>query len=185
MKNSRRLGLLGLFVFVLMTGACGRDDAQVAADLKSKVASAAPGASAAIKDGVVTLSGQVDSEAVKSLAEQTAREVQGVKNVVNNLTVKPAPVAAAPEKAAPPPISADDNAKVKEAANPTKPDVSGAAGAEASTDASYTTQKGDTLTKIAKKYPGLTWRQIYEANKSEIKDPNVIPPGQKLVIPPS
>lgn len=171
MKNSKYVWLWGLFVLALMTGACGRDDAQVAADLQSKVAAAAPGASAAIKDGVVTLSGQVESEAVKSLAEQTARGVKGVEKVVNNLTVKPTPVAAAPGKAAPPPIAADA-AKPKDAA-----------GAEAPTGASYTVKKGDSLPKIAKKYPGLTWQKIYEANKNEIQDPDLIRPGQKLVIP--
>lgn len=126
MKNSRHVWLLGLFVLALVTAGCGRNDAQIAADLQSKVAAAAPGASAAIKDGVVTLSGQVESEAVKSLAEQTAREVKGVKNVVNNLTVKPAPVAAAPEKAAPPLFEADD-AKLKDAVtkNLAKYNVSG------------------------------------------------------------
>jgi nucleoid-associated protein YgaU len=58
-----------------------------------------------------------------------------------------------------------------------------AAGAEASTDARYTVQKGDSLSKIAKKYPGLTWQKIYEANKDQIKDPDLIHPGQNLVIP--
>jgi nucleoid-associated protein YgaU len=47
----------------------------------------------------------------------------------------------------------------------------------------YTVQKGDSLSKIAKKYPGLTWQKIYEVNKDQIKDPDLIYPGQKLVIP--
>ncbi|MGH8719607.1 MAG: BON domain-containing protein [Burkholderiales bacterium] len=58
----------------------------------------APNATAAVKDGVVTLSGQVDSEAVKAQVAQTVQGIQGVKSVVNNLTVKPATVAM-PEKA--------------------------------------------------------------------------------------
>jgi nucleoid-associated protein YgaU len=58
-----------------------------------------------------------------------------------------------------------------------------AAGTEASTQTHYTVQKGDSLSKIAKKYPGLTWQKIYEANKDQIKDPDLIYPGQKLVIP--
>jgi nucleoid-associated protein YgaU len=57
-----------------------------------------------------------------------------------------------------------------------------ATGSAASTD-SYTVQKGDSLSKIAKKYPGMTWQKIYEANKDQIKDPDLIYPGQKLVIP--
>ncbi len=47
----------------------------------------------------------------------------------------------------------------------------------------YEVQAGDNLSKIAQKYDGLTWQQIYEANKDTIKDPNIIQPGQKLRIP--
>ncbi len=44
---------------------------------------------------------------------------------------------------------------------------------------------GDTLGKIAQKYYGdpSLYMQIFEANKSQLKDPNKIFPGQKLVIP--
>lgn len=47
----------------------------------------------------------------------------------------------------------------------------------------YEVKSGDSLSKIAKNYPGLTWQKIYEANKDQIKDPNLIHPGQKLKIP--
>lgn len=47
----------------------------------------------------------------------------------------------------------------------------------------YEVKSGDSLSKIAKNYPGMTWQKIYEANKDQIKDPNIIHPGQKLVIP--
>ena len=126
MNMSNCVRLLALLFLVSVLAGCGPKNDQVIADVQSKVAATAPGASAAFKDGVVTLSGQVESEAVKSLAEQTARGVKGVKNVVNNLTVKPAPVAAAPEKAPPPLFEADD-AKLKDAvmANMSKYNVSG------------------------------------------------------------
>jgi LysM repeat protein len=44
---------------------------------------------------------------------------------------------------------------------------------------------GDTLWGIAKKYygNGNQYPKIYEANKDQIKNPNLIYPGQKLVIP--
>ena len=54
-----------------------------------------------------------------------------------------------------------------------------AAGAEEE----YEVKAGDNLSKIAKNYPGLTWQKIYEANKDQIKNPDVIQPGQKLKIP--
>lgn len=49
----------------------------------------------------------------------------------------------------------------------------------------YEVKSGDSLSKIAQHYPGLTWQKIYEANKDQIKDPNLIRPGQKLKIPAS
>ncbi len=47
----------------------------------------------------------------------------------------------------------------------------------------YTVVSGDSLSKIAKHYPGVTWQEIFEANKDILKDPNLIHPGQKLKIP--
>lgn len=49
----------------------------------------------------------------------------------------------------------------------------------------YTVEKGDTLQKISSKMYGTTkrWKKIYEANKSVLKSPDTIKPGQKLVIP--
>lgn len=54
---------------------------------------------------------------------------------------------------------------------------------ETGAETSYTVQKGDSLSKIAKNYPGLTWQKIFEANKDQIKNPDLIHPGQKLKIP--
>ncbi len=47
----------------------------------------------------------------------------------------------------------------------------------------YTVKSGDNLSKIAKKYPGLTWKDIYEANKDKIKNPDIIQAGWELAIP--
>ncbi len=47
----------------------------------------------------------------------------------------------------------------------------------------YEVQKGDSLSKIAKKYDGMTWKKIFDANTDQLKDPNMIYPGQKLRIP--
>ena len=52
-------------------------------------------------------------------------------------------------------------------------------------NASYTVQSGDSLSRIAKRELGSyqLWNVIYEANRDQIRDPNVIRPGQVLVIP--
>ena len=49
----------------------------------------------------------------------------------------------------------------------------------------YVVQKGDSLSKIAKEmYNDVKqWKKIFEANKTQIKNPDVIKPGQKLIIP--
>lgn len=50
----------------------------------------------------------------------------------------------------------------------------------------YTVKKGDYLSKIAKEVYGNAnkYNIIFEANKPMLKDPNLIYPGQVLVIPP-
>lgn len=50
----------------------------------------------------------------------------------------------------------------------------------------YTVKKGDYLSKIAREVYGDAnkYNVIFEANKPMLKDPNLIYPGQVLVIPP-
>ena len=49
----------------------------------------------------------------------------------------------------------------------------------------HVVQPGDTLWAIAKKYygNGNQYTKIFNANKDKIKNPNLIYPGQQLVIP--
>lgn len=48
----------------------------------------------------------------------------------------------------------------------------------------YTVQPGDSLSRIASHW-GVNWKQIWDANRDEVKDPNMIHPGQTLRIPKS
>ena len=84
--------------------------------------------------------------------------------------------------------------------DPKKPDFSDVQSGSSSTAASsagvsaekasdtvrvYVVQGGDSLSKIAKKFYGdaTSWKQIYEANRDLVKNPDVIQPGWKLRIP--
>ncbi len=46
----------------------------------------------------------------------------------------------------------------------------------------YTVKSGDSLSKIGHHF-GVSWQEIFEANKDQIKDPDKIFPGQQLRIP--
>ncbi|CAN5538693.1 hypothetical protein BH23ACI1_BH23ACI1_23180 [soil metagenome] len=52
-------------------------------------------------------------------------------------------------------------------------------------DQTYVVAKGDSLSKIAKQHYGDAnqWRRIYDANRDQISNPDLIHPGQNLKIP--
>ena len=58
---------------------------------------------ASVKDGVVTLSGEVKDESEKTMVETAVKGIEGVKQVVNNCTIAPPPPPPAPVE-----IAADD-----------------------------------------------------------------------------
>ena len=49
----------------------------------------------------------------------------------------------------------------------------------------YTVVAGDSLSKIAKRIYGDAnqWRRIFDANRDKIENPDLIHPGQTLIIP--
>jgi LysM repeat protein len=50
---------------------------------------------------------------------------------------------------------------------------------------SYTVRPGDTLSSIAQRFYGnpADWRWLYQVNRSVVRDPNVIRPGEVLNVP--
>ena len=52
-------------------------------------------------------------------------------------------------------------------------------------EVSYTVQRGDSLSKIAQDQygDGKKWKAIFEANRDQITNPDLIHPGQVLKIP--
>jgi len=65
------------------------------------------------------------------------------------------------------------------------PDLGPAAPGTSGSEQSYTVVAGDSLSKIAKHFYGDAnkWPRIHEANRDQIKNPDLIYPGQKLRIP--
>ena len=112
------IGLACMSLVFVMACKKGPDDATITTNVKAKIAADSPALAKAVmvstKEGVVTLSGAVDSEAIKGKVEQDAKSVTGVKSVVNNLTVKP-------------PIVFSEDATIKSAvmANLTKHSITG------------------------------------------------------------
>jgi len=108
--NKKIMKMLALPTFILFVSLAACNSKPKDADVKTSVDNAIAansdlsGTYTDVKDGVVTLSGQVKDEAAKSSAETIASGVKGVKSVTNNLTVAPPP-------AAPVVITADDPLK--------------------------------------------------------------------------
>lgn len=106
MKAKPVLYLVVIAMVVLLIGsACtksagARGDAQIVSDVQSKILSDPNVQSRQIgvqsANGVVTLSGNVNSEAERVAAAQDAAGVEGVKTVVNNLTTQAAQAEPAP-----------------------------------------------------------------------------------------
>ena len=97
MKLSRNLIILFLAAAVLCMAGCNksqRTDAQVASDIQSKLNAdqAVQNKQIAVlaANGVVTLSGTVNSETERGAIASDAAAVNGVRTVVNNLTVQAA-----------------------------------------------------------------------------------------------
>ena len=62
-------------------------------------------------------------------------------------------------------------------------DVTGPA--QGASPTTYTVKSGDTLSKIAKAHLGdaNAYMRIFELNKDQLSDPNLIKPGQVLKLP--
>ena len=111
--------------------------------------------------------------ALPEAAAQAAEEAAAVEAPAPEAPVAEAPVAEAPavEEAVPPAPEPVAEAPAAEVAPPA-PQV-------------HVVQSGDTLSAIAQRYYGdaNAYMRIFEANRDKLNDPNLIFPGQELVIP--
>ena len=96
---NRKLSILVVFALAIavMAAACGKKDADIQKSVQDKLtADGVSGVTATVKDGVATLSGEVADITVKSKAEASAKGVDGVKSVTNNITLRPLPTPTPP-----------------------------------------------------------------------------------------
>lgn len=85
---------------VFLTGfafqSCKQNDQKINTEVENVMKDAFPTIKSTAKDGVVTLSGTVETQQERTGAEQAARMVKNVKEVVNNIQVREAAPVAAP-----------------------------------------------------------------------------------------
>jgi hyperosmotically inducible periplasmic protein len=102
-KRINEVLVIPLTVFFVIASLTSCKQKTTDADLKTAVDNAIAanstlsGTYTDVKDGVVTLTGEVKDDAAKTSAETAARGINGVKSVVNNLTVAPPPVEITPD----------------------------------------------------------------------------------------
>jgi len=96
---NRKLSVLIALALALtvLAAACGKKDADIQKAVQDKLtADGVAGVTASVKDGVASLSGEVADVTVKSKAENSAKGVDGVKSVSNNITLMALPTPTPP-----------------------------------------------------------------------------------------
>jgi nucleoid-associated protein YgaU len=80
-----------------------------------------------------------------------------------------------------------DFSNVQSGSSSTAPEAAapGQAAGSAGQSRTHVVAKGDSLSKIARQYYGDAnqWQRIYDANRDQISNPDLIHPGQNLKIP--
>jgi nucleoid-associated protein YgaU len=129
----------------------------------------------------VTLMGYVPTLDIKEKTVLLAGNIDGIGKVDDRLHVGARPGQAQ----AHPTIAGGSTLGTGTGKVQMSPNETSGAGAPAWQSRTYTVEKGDTLSQIAKKFYGdaSDYNQIFEANKPMLSDPDKIYPGQVLRIP--
>ena len=162
------------------TAAVGEADSALPTDAVPEVADVPPAPEGEVKAAEAASPVAEDP----ALAAAPAADAPPAEAPPSEAPVAEAPVAEAPvaqtEPVAPAPV---------EEAVPAEPSVVAKAAPETESapvvdGKPYRVRRGDTLMKIAFEHYGdlYRWKEIYEANRKAIKDPNHVPPGTKIVL---
>lgn len=139
-------------------------------------------------DGTLSVSGRLDSQEECDKACQALEDMPNVKGVQNNIAVGPEPAPEPEPEPEPTPAPAPEAVTEPEAVPEPAPEV---AGTEAVPEAdevggrTHTVVPGDSLWKIAESAygNGADYMKIFEANRDQLDNPDLIKPGQVLKIP--
>ena len=162
---------MGFFDFIAETGdKLFSTDADAAESIRKQLSAGFPrqisDLSVGFDDGIATLTGRCDCARTRRLAALTAGNIEGVRRVVaDGLSITEVEEDADLE-----PVEAVPDSPATEAPV---------------ADEFYVVQKGDSLSAIAKRLYGdpMAYKRIFEANQGVIKNPDLIYPGQKILIP--
>jgi hyperosmotically inducible protein len=76
-----------LLLIPIVFFSCGQSDEKIQLKVNHKLATSTGRINATVNDGVVTLTGECPDEPCKMASEAAVREIKGVKEVVNNVTI--------------------------------------------------------------------------------------------------
>lgn len=126
--------------------------------------------------GSITVSGEIAQEADRQKILDTLSTIKDIHTVTDNMTVAAPAVETPVEESAPAPAGDAAPETVQAEAAPVS---------EESEGRTYTVESGDTLWAIADRVygNGSKYKEIFEANRDLLDDPDKIFPGQKLRIP--
>lgn len=98
MKTFPFSSLLSMALLSVLLSSCGPKDTDIQKAVTEKISNSSGMSDmmVSVNKGVVTLSGQCKDETCKSNCEKLAKEIKGVKSVINNCTVAPPPPVPAP-----------------------------------------------------------------------------------------
>ncbi|HET6862242.1 MAG TPA: BON domain-containing protein [Pyrinomonadaceae bacterium] len=119
--KTKAVGIAVMLTLIAALMGCNRgpNDETLTQQVKAKISAdpalATQPVNVSVKDGVVTLAGNVNTATNKAKAEDLAKGVDGVKSVSNSLSVRPPIV-----NATPPPVSPDTQLKTSVMAGLTK-----------------------------------------------------------------
>lgn len=121
-----------------------------------------------MKGGIATVYGQTSSSGDKSKVLLAVGNINGVLGVDDRISIVASETHTESRSTAPPVYSGG-----------------GSSSSSSSGSRTYTVKSGDSLSKISKQFYGdpMKYMTIFEANTHILKDPNLIHPGQELIIP--